>query len=267
MGPPCNSFVWMSSSHHKRNEENGFQGDWSRDQVHAGNLQVDVAVFFFAFAYMEGIVPALENPLHSCMWRSISVVALQNELSACKTKVYTITAFRCAFTDPGQPLYRKPFQFMSISEFFLQVERPCTCKGPHTELVTRLEDGRCRGIPAALAESASYPTALGETIVDLWVRAGVHGFRSSAAAATSTSPKRSWAASGSGSEDEFDRRLRAARARKSATRRPAASGSESGDEFDKRLRAARETATRRPSGRRSNSERCPNWGDCSGSSD
>jgi len=80
MGPPCNSFAWMSSSHHKRNEENGFQGDWTRDQVHAGNLQVDVAAFFFAFAYMEGIAPALENPLHSCMWRSISAVALQNEL-------------------------------------------------------------------------------------------------------------------------------------------------------------------------------------------
>ena len=177
MGPPCSTFVWMSSSVCKRSEENDFDGEWENVKVHGGNFQLDIALWFFTYAYMRSVVPALENPQHSFMWKCARTRALLAALVAAGDEVHEVIVFRCAFTSGG-PLYRKPFKFLSTGDFILAVERSCTCTRPHAVMTVSLPDGRCRGDPVALAESASYPPALGEKIVDSWleqsgVRSGV----------------------------------------------------------------------------------------------
>ena len=69
MGPPCSTFVWMSSSVCKRSEENGFDGEWNNVKVHEGNFQLDIALWFFTYARLRSVVPVLENPQHSSMWK------------------------------------------------------------------------------------------------------------------------------------------------------------------------------------------------------
>ena len=176
MGPPCCSWVWMNSVNCKRSEDNDFLGDWSYEAVHKGNVMFEVAIFFFHLGLARGVVPALENPQQSYMWKCGPMVQMQAAFSDSVAHgfpghtLHSVTVFRCAFTDRGKKRYRKPFQFMSTGEFFAGVARQCTCTTPHTETVVRLEGGRCRGDPAALAESASYPLALGEHIVALWVK-------------------------------------------------------------------------------------------------
>jgi len=163
MGPTCSSFVFMNSSKCKRSSTNDFEGDTSYEQVHAGNLQADVAGFIFLYAFCRGVIPVLENPPASNMWNH-GVVKLIPEAV---TPLYTSETFRCAFAEDGS--FRKPYKFISSDPFIMGVTRACRCTKPHAELATRLEGGRVRGKPAALKESAGYPKGLGECIVALWL--------------------------------------------------------------------------------------------------
>ena len=69
MGPPCSSFVWMNSSACKRNAVDDFKGDVSYERVHDGNVQAEVAVFMFVYALHRHVVPVLENPQQSMLWK------------------------------------------------------------------------------------------------------------------------------------------------------------------------------------------------------
>ena len=163
MGPPCCSFVWMNSSNCKRSSTNDFEGDTAYEQVHAGNLQADVAGFIFLYAICRGVIPVLENPPASNMWKYGIIKLIQDAV----TPLCTSHTFRCSFAEEGS--FRKPYKFISSDPLILGVARPCRCTKPHAELATRLEGGRARGNVAALKESAGYPKALGECIVAEWI--------------------------------------------------------------------------------------------------
>ena len=165
MGPPCSSFVWMNSSACKRNAVGDFKGDVSYERVHDGNVQAEVAVFMFVYALHRHVVPVLENPQKSMLWKYSIVDTMR---AALHEHLHEAIAFRCSFSSGDEGNYRKPYKFVSSSRFVLGLERPCTCSGPHDEMSTKLEDGRRRGNTAALKASAAYPAALGECIVDLW---------------------------------------------------------------------------------------------------
>ena len=165
MGPPCSSFVWMNSSACKRNAVDDFKGDVSYERVHDGNVQAEVAVFMFLYALHRHVVPVLENPQKSMLWKYSIVNTMR---AALHEHLHEAIAFRCSFSSGDEGNYRKPYKFVSSSRFVLGLERPCTCSGPHDEMSTKLEDGRRRGNTAALKASAAYPAALGECIVDLW---------------------------------------------------------------------------------------------------
>ena len=224
MGPPCRSFVWMNSSNCKRTEDDGYMGDWSYEAVHEGNVMLDVALFFFTLAVARNATPVLENPLQSNMWKCTPWAVLKlafEELymsGLLDHKLHFVTVFRCAYTDPGDTCYFKPFQFVSNHKFVLGLARPCVCTG-HARTVTRLDGGRCRGNKTALDESATYPAQLGESFVTKWAQeVAVPKFRRSLQFSPSalagldgsesdgdkpfTARRSSWAASGSESEGE-----------------------------------------------------------------
>jgi hypothetical protein len=164
----------MNSSACKRNAVDGFKGDVSYERVHDGNVQAEVAVFMFVYALHRHVVPVLENPQQSMLWKYSIVNTMR---AALHEHLHEAIAFRCSFSSGDEGNYRKPYKFVSSSRFVLGLERPCTCSGPHDEMSTKLEDGRRRGNTAALKASAAYPAALGECIVDLWTNFDGSEFR------------------------------------------------------------------------------------------
>ena len=68
MGPVCSSFAFMNSSRCKRTLENPM-GDVDYKPVAEGNLHASVAAFLYALACLRGILPIVENPVGSLIFR------------------------------------------------------------------------------------------------------------------------------------------------------------------------------------------------------
>ena len=68
MGPVCSSFVFMNSSRCKRTLDNPL-GDVDYKPVAEGNLHASVAAFLYALACLRSILPIVENPVGSLIFR------------------------------------------------------------------------------------------------------------------------------------------------------------------------------------------------------
>ena len=67
-GVPCNSFTWISSSQHNRNESNGFMGNWEKySWVELMNILATRAAICIAVALSRRCYFMVENPDRSTL--------------------------------------------------------------------------------------------------------------------------------------------------------------------------------------------------------
>ena len=166
LAPVCTSWGFMSSSRCKRNAANGYEGDPSCASVVAGNAMVKATVLLMLLAARREVRAAMENPVHSIMFRYHLVTQVETALA-----MTSAIAYRCAYSSaPYGSRYLKGYRLLAIGKWIRGVAARCQCPGGvHLPLVTKKigSDGKVRvtGIKKRLTESGAYPLALGRKIV------------------------------------------------------------------------------------------------------
>ena len=185
MGPVCSSFVFMNSSRCKRTLQNPM-GDVDYRPVAEGNLHASVAAFLYALACLRGILPVVENPAGSLIFRFPtleSVIAFFSTGSA--------LCCRCAFAAERMgKRFKKAYKLVGHA-WVKHLCAPCKCKGGlHCSLVHRVvRHGKVHtsGKKALLRQSAAYPTRMGKFVIQKWKK---HG--SSSSTSSSTAEHMTW---------------------------------------------------------------------------
>ena len=185
MGPVCSSFVFMNSSRCKRTRKNPM-GDVDYKPVAEGNLHASVAAFLYALACLRGILPVIENPVGSSIFRFPtleSVIAFFSAGSA--------VCCRCVFaTERVGKRFKKAYKLVGHA-WVKHLCAPCKCKGGlHCSLVHRVvRFGKVHtsGKKALLRQSAAYPTRMGKFVIQKWKK---HG--SSSSTSSSTAEHMTW---------------------------------------------------------------------------
>ena len=178
-GPVCSSFVFMNSSRCKRTLQNPM-GDVDYRPVAEGNLHASVAAFLYALACLRGILPVVENPAGSLIFRFPtleSVIAFFSTGSA--------LCCRCAFAAERMgKRFKKAYKLVGHA-WVKHLCAPCKCKGGlHCSLVHRVvRHGKVHtsGRKALLRQSAAYPTRMGKFVIQKWKK---HGSSSSTSRST-----------------------------------------------------------------------------------
>ena len=179
MGPVCSSFVFMNSSKCKRTLENPM-GDVDYKPVAEGNLHASVAAFLYALACLRGILPIVENPVGSSIFRFPalqSVVAFFSAGSA--------VCCRCVFANERMGRrFKKAYKLVGHA-WVKHLCAPCKCKGGlHCPLVHRVvRNGKTHtsGRTELLRKSAAYPPKMGRFVLRMWQE---HGSSSSTSSST-----------------------------------------------------------------------------------
>ena len=129
MGPVCSSFVFMNSSRCKRTLQNPM-GDVDYRPVAEGNLHASVAAFLYALACLRGILPVVENPAGSLIFRFPtleSVIAFFSTGSA--------LCCRCAFAAERMgKRFKKAYKLVGHA-WVKHLCAPCKCKGRSALLI------------------------------------------------------------------------------------------------------------------------------------
>ena len=166
LAPVCTTWGFLSSSRCKRDASNGYEGDPSCTSVVAGNAMVRATVFLMLLAARREVRAAMENPVHSIMFRYPLVTQVEAALA-----MTSAIAYRCAYSSaPYGSRYLKGYRFLATGKWIRGVAARCQCPGGvHLPLVINKigSDGRARvtGIKKRLRESGAYPLALGRKIV------------------------------------------------------------------------------------------------------
>ena len=171
----CASFSMPCASIHQRSPMNDFVGDTTRKCVEEGNAIADAAGFYAMLGATRGVRIVFENPPNSKIWNYPPVKSSLE--SICCT--WQADVRRCAY-DLGSPRIGKLFRFKSTETWITALVKPCVCDRPHVKLTKRFiqsDTGKAKnvgqhrwtGIKSRLVESGSYPNALGECIVGLWL--------------------------------------------------------------------------------------------------
>ena len=185
MGPVCSSFVFMNSSRCKRTLQNPM-GDVDYRPVAEGNLHASVAAFLYALACLRGILPVVENPAGSSIFR---FPTLQSVLAFFSTGI--ALCCRCAFAAERMgKRFKKAYKLVGHA-WVKHLCAPCKCKGGlHCSLVHRVvRHGKVHtsGKKALLRQSAAYPTRMGKFVIQKWKK---HG--SSSSTSSSTAEHMTW---------------------------------------------------------------------------
>ena len=170
MGPVCSSFVFMNSSRCKRTVHNPM-GDVDYRPVAEGNLHASVAAFLYALACLRGILPVVENPVGSLIFRFPalkSVIAFFSAESA--------VCCRCAFAvERMGRRFKKAYKLVGHA-WVRHLFAPCKCKsGLHCPLVHRVvRYGKVHttGKKELLRRSAAYPPRMGKFVLRQWQKHG-----------------------------------------------------------------------------------------------
>ena len=167
LAPVCTTWGFLSSSRCKRDASNGYEGDPSCTSVVAGNAMVRATVFLMLLAARREVRAAMENPVHSIMFRYHLVRQVETALA-----MTSAIAYRCAYSSaPYGSRYLKGYRFLAIGKWIRGVAARCRCpSGLHLPLVINKigSDGKRRvtGIKKRLRESGAYPLDLGRKIVE-----------------------------------------------------------------------------------------------------
>ena len=166
LAPDCSTWGFMNASQSKHKASNGYEGDPSSTKVIAGNAVVKATVFLMLLAARRDVRAAMENPVHSSMFRYPLVTQVKTALA-----LASAIAYRCAYDSaPFGKRYLKGYRFLAIGTWIRGVAAPCQCPASiHTPLTRKKigSDGKVKytGIVKRLQQSGAYPLALGQRIV------------------------------------------------------------------------------------------------------
>lgn len=166
MGPVCSSFVFMNSSKCKRSLANPL-GDVNYKRVVEGNLHASVAAFLFALASLRGVLPIIENPAGSMIFRFPLLASVLTFFSAGKA-----ICCRCAFAAERMgKRWRKAYKLVGHA-WVTHLSAPCKCRsGMHCSLVHRIMKNnsvKTTGCKDLLRASAAYPPRMGKFVIRMW---------------------------------------------------------------------------------------------------
>ena len=180
MGPVCSSFVFMNSSRCKRTLDNPL-GDVDYKPVAEGNLHASVAAFVYALACLRSILPIVENPVGSLIFRFPALQLVTAFFSAGGA-----VCCRCAFaSERVGKRFKKAYKLVGHA-WVRRLCAPCKCKsGLHCPLVHRIvRHGKVHtcGRKELLRQSAAYPPRMGKFVIRMWQKHGCSSSTSSSAA-------------------------------------------------------------------------------------
>ena len=180
MGPVCSSFVFMNSSRCKRTLDNPL-GDVDYKPVAEGNLHASVAAFLYALACLRSILPIVENPVGSLIFRFPALQLVTAFFSAGGA-----VCCRCAFaSERVGKRFKKAYKLVGHA-WVRRLCAPCKCKGGlHCPLVHRIvRHGKVHtcGRKELLRQSAAYPPRMGKFVLRMWQKHGCSSSTSSSAA-------------------------------------------------------------------------------------
>ena len=170
MGPVCSSFVFMNSSRCKRTKDNPM-GEVNYKPVAEGNLHASVAAFLFALASLRGVLPVVENPAGSIIFRFPSLQLVIDFFSAASA-----VCCRCVFAKERMgKRFKKAYKLVGHA-WVKHLRAPCRCKnGLHCSLVHRvMRHGMVQtsGRKQLLRQSAAYPPKMGHFVIRKWQQNG-----------------------------------------------------------------------------------------------
>lgn len=162
--PPCSNWTFLSSSVHRRSEENSWLGDTSHPDVRQANNLAYVTAALIRLAASCGLAVVIEQPSDSCLFKFGPVRKAVAMLGCSKMQTY-LSGFS---TDVLCP---KPMQLIGTSVWLGSLYRAKPDRPFQTDAAyTRGLDGRVSG-GARLSETAVYPTEFGQAVAQLVLRA------------------------------------------------------------------------------------------------
>ena len=158
-GTVCSSFVVLCRAQSLRNLSNGFHGDTNRLFVQIGNGLAAVSALLFLVSAIIGNVPALEQPMNSCMPQ---MTVMNCVLTFYRS--YRIVTYHGAFG--GETC--KPLQILSPSSKIMSLTRSkpyIDNDDDNSALVTRDDSGAFTGRKHQLCQSQAYTREFGEAVI------------------------------------------------------------------------------------------------------
>ena len=158
MSPECGSFSTLCAYHHKRNADNAFLGDESRQFVVTGNRQMEVASLFYFLSHICDALPSYEQSVGSCQPNAGSMATVLQF-----TRSSRVSFSHAKFGSKNT----KRFQFWSTNGKFTQFLQPGqdmhvkkVSKDKVERLVTR-SGKKFTGVGKRLKASEHYSAGLG----------------------------------------------------------------------------------------------------------
>lgn len=158
-GTVCSSFTVLCRAQSLRQESNGYEGDTNRAFVQIGNGLAAVSALLYLLTALMGNIPALEQPLNSCMPLYSVVNAV---LTFCET--YRVTTYHGSF---GAETV-KPLQILSPSariHSLIRSKPSFLAPSDDSSLVTRDDSGSFTGQKQQLTQSQAYTREFGEAVI------------------------------------------------------------------------------------------------------
>ena len=160
-GTVCSSFTVLCRAQSLRTADSMFRGDCVREFVLIGNGLASVSALTIFISDLVMALPALEQPLNSCMPSYSVMNCVLTFIGACK-----ISTFHGAFG--AETL--KPLQILSTSRrisLLVRPKPPCFQQNNDSEgLVSRSEDGQFTGRKENLVQSQAYTAVFGRAVID-----------------------------------------------------------------------------------------------------
>ena len=146
-------------------------GDVDYKPVAEGNIHASVAAFLFALASLRRVLPVIENPAGSMIFRFPSLKLVTTFFSAADA-----LCCRCVFAQERMgKRFKKAYKLVGHA-WVKHLCAPCRCKnGVHCSLVHRIVRYgvvRISGRRQLLRESAAYPRKMGVFVIRMWQKYG-----------------------------------------------------------------------------------------------
>ena len=157
-GTECSSFTVLCRAQSLRQASNNYEGDTNRKFVAIGNGLANVSALLYLLTHLMMNIPALEQPLNSCM-------PLYSVMNAALTfcECYKVTTYHGSFG----AVTVKPLQLLSPSFRITRLIRmkPLLAPSDDSSLVTRDDSGAFTGQKEQLFQSQAYTREFGEAVI------------------------------------------------------------------------------------------------------
>ena len=160
LAPPCSSWVFLSSSGHKRNARNQYAGDQTRQDVLEANHIAVVTAALIRLAASRSLEVVVEQPADSCLYKFHPVRQALAAAAAGAVRTW-LGAFAENF------VCSKPLELRGNCLWLPALFRNKPCRGRASEEVYRVGlDGKVSG-GRALSSTSEYPVEFGTAALAL----------------------------------------------------------------------------------------------------